>query len=150
MSTSTPLAISPSEATDDDELLPQFVIDAVAVAMPGAVLIAAVREEEDGETQYEVLVETEEGNFEIDVATDGTIIEIDEASDEEWPISPSDLPPEVLAAVERTVPGGRITEAVRESVRGRVVYDVEVDVRGRKFDLEVAADGTVLDVDEGN
>jgi uncharacterized membrane protein YkoI len=39
---------------------------------------------------------------------------------------------------------------VRESSDGVVFYDVEVDVRGEKFDLEVAADGTVLDVEEGD
>jgi len=56
----------------------------------------------------------------------------------------------VLDAVEATVPGGRITEAVRESVRGEVIYDIEVDVRGEKFDLEISPDGTVLDVEESN
>lgn len=66
------------------------------------------------------------------------------------PISASDLPRAVRDAVEVTVPGGRITAAVRLSRRGEVLYDLEVDVRGHKFDLEVAADGTVLDVQEGN
>ena len=55
-----------------------------------------------------------------------------------------------LCAVEATVPGGRITEAVRESVRGEVIYDIEVDVRGETFDLEISPDGTVLDVEESN
>lgn len=52
--------------------------------------------------------------------------------------------------MEATVPGGRITEAVRESVRGEVTYDIEVDVRGETFDLEISPDGTVLDVEESN
>ena len=98
---------------------------------------------------YEVLVENEEGVFEVDVSVDGGVLEIEPAADDERPISAADLP-HVLDAVEATVPGGRITEAVRESVRGEVIYDIEVDVRGEKFDLEISPDGTVLDVEESN
>lgn len=149
--TSTPLAIPGADRpTPSGEVLPQFVVDAVAAALPGASLIAASREEEDGQTTYEVLARTGEGDFEVDVAPDGTVLEVEPAADEERPIAPSDLPAAVRAAVEATVPGGRITEAARQSIRGQVVYDVEVDVRGEKYDLEVAEDGTVLEVDEGD
>lgn len=149
-STSTPLAIPSDNLTGSEDVLPQFVVDAVLSALPGARLLAATLEQEDDEVAYEVLVETDDGVFEVDVAEDGTIIEIEAAADDERQISASDLPDVVRAAVEATVPGGRITEVVRESVRGQVIYDVEVDVRGEKFDLEIAANGDVLDVEEGN
>ena len=42
-------------------------------------LIAATREEEDGEVGYEVLVEKEEGVF--DVSVDGVVLEIEPAAD---------------------------------------------------------------------
>ncbi|MBT6145093.1 MAG: hypothetical protein HOH74_06670, partial [Gemmatimonadetes bacterium] len=141
-STSTPLAIGSDELTGNEQVLPAFVVDAVVAAMPDARLVAATLEEEDDEVVYEVLVENDEGIFEVDVSVDGVVIEIEAAGDDERPISVSDLPAAVLSAVEDTVPGGRITEAVRESIRGQVIYDVEVDVRGEKFDLEIAADGT--------
>ena len=35
-------------------------------------------------------------------------------------------------------------------MRGEVIYDIEVDVRGETFDLEISPDGTVLDVEESN
>ena len=149
-STSTPLAIPSDELSGDEDVLPQFVVDAVLAALADARLLAATLEEEGDEIAYEVLVETGEGIFEVDVAVDGSIIEIEAAADDEREISASDLPDVVRAAVEATVPGGRITEVVRESVRGQVIYDVEVDVRGEKFDLEIAANGDVLDVEEGN
>ena len=149
-STSTPLAIPSDKLSGDEDVLPDFVVAAVAAAMPGSRLIAATREEEEGEVEYEVLVENEDGIFEVDVSMDGIVLEIEPAADDERPISATDLPQAVLDAVEATVPGGRITETVRESIRGEVIYDVEVDVRGEKFDLEVAADGTVLSVEEGN
>jgi uncharacterized membrane protein YkoI len=149
-STSTPLAIPSDKLKPDEDVLPDFVVAAVLAAVPEGRLIAATREEEEGEVGYEVLVETEEGVFEVDVSTDGIVLEIEPAADDERPISAADLPQAVLDAVEATVPGGRITEAVRESVRGEVIYDVEVDVRGEKFDLEISSDGTVLDVEEGN
>ena len=149
-STSTPLAIPSDKLSGDEDVLPDFVVAAVSAALPDARLIAASREEEENEVSYEVLVENEEGIFEVDVSIDGVVLEIEPAADDERLISATDLPQAVLDAVEATVPGGRITEAVRESVRGEVIYDVEVDVRGEKFDLEIAPDGTVLDVEEGN
>ena len=149
-STSTPLAIPSDKLKPDEDVLPDFVVAAVLAAVPEGRLIAATREEEEGEVGYEVLVETEEGVFEVDVSTDGIVLEIEPAADDERPISAADLPQAVLDAVEATVPGGRITEAVRESVRGEVIYDIEVDVRGEKFDLEISPDGTVLDVEESN
>ena len=148
-SVKVPLALPTAERPVGDDVLPQFVVDAVLDSLPKATLIAAAQEEEDGEPLYEVLVETAQGTFEVDVDADGNIVEIETASDDERPIAPQDLPAAVLAAVEATVPGGRITESVRESVRGGVIYDVEVDVRGEKYDLEIAADGTVLEVEEG-
>ena len=148
--TSTPLAIPSDKLRGDEDVLPDFVVAAVAEAMPDGRLVAASSEDEDGELVYDVLVETEEGIFEVEVSADGTVLEIETASDDERRISASDLPQAVLDAVAATVPGGRITEVVRESSDGVVFYDVEVDVRGEKFDLEVAADGTVLDVEEGD
>ena len=149
-STSTPLLIPSSDPAAEGERLPAVVIDAVAAALPGAAIVAANRQQEEGETLYEVLVETADGTFEVDVDPDGTVVEIEEAAQDERPVRPEDLPAAVRDAVAQTVPGGRITEAVRETVRGAVRYDVEVDVRGRKFDLKVAPDGTVLEVEEGN
>ena len=58
-STSTPLAIPSDKLKPDEDVLPDFVVAAVADAMPDARLIAATREEEDGEVGYEVLVENE-------------------------------------------------------------------------------------------
>lgn len=149
-STATPLALPSDKLGGDEEVLPQFIVDAVQAAMPGATLVAATREEESGEIAYEVLVQNEDGIFEVDVSMDGVVQEIEPAADDERAIRAADLPEAVLLTIEATVPGGRITEVVRESIRGAVVYDVEVDVRGEKFDLEIAPDGTLLKVEEGN
>ena len=146
----TPLALPSDGLTGNEEVLPEFVIAAVLAAMPDGRLLAASREDEGDGVSYEVLIENAEGVFAIDVSADGIVREIEPAGSEEHPISASDLPQLVRAAVEATVPGSRITEAVRELVREQVIYDIEVDVRGRKFDLEIAEDGTVLKVEEGN
>ncbi len=147
-STSTPLAIPSDRLTGNAEVLPDFVITAVLAAMPDGRLLAAPREDEGDDVSYEVLVENGEGVFAIDVSADGIVRDIEPAGTEEHAISASDLPQLVRAAVEATVPGSRITKAVRELVRDRVIYDVEVDVRGRKFDLEIAEDGIVLKVED--
>jgi len=55
------------------------------------------------------------------------------------------LPPPVRATVEREVAGGQIDEIEEERKRdGRIIYEVEFWQGDKKFEIHVAADGTLL------
>lgn len=54
------------------------------------------------------------------------------------------VPPAVRATIEREMQGGRLEEIERETMNGRTVYEVELVRDGKKRELHIAEDGTVL------
>jgi len=170
-STSLSIPTDPSAAKEGQEgsdALPQTIIDAVNQELPNGTIVAATKEEEKGEISYDVEVEVDGKKFEVEVAEDGTVIEVeedddadedndvdedgdaddDDDADEEIEVAVDQLPQAVTDAVVQAVPGGTIVEAEMETEDGQNVYDVEVEVGGKEFGVEVTEDGTVLEVEE--
>lgn len=58
------------------------------------------------------------------------------------------LPARVLATVDRETHGSTITGYATETEHGRRVYEVETIANGHSRDLQIAADGTVQEVEE--
>ncbi len=64
-------------------------------------------------------------------------------------IYPSDLPKSVAESLNARFPGLKINSAVRETdSEGRVVYDVELNQNGRRFETDIENDGTMLEVEK--
>ena len=162
-SSSTPLSVSADssaakEGQGGSDQLPQIISDAVNQALPNGTIVAATREKEKGKISYDVEVEVNGKMFEVEVAEDGTVLEVeeddgdaddDDAEDEdEVEVAVDQLPQAVKDAVAQAVPGGTIVEAEMETEGGQSVYDIEVEADGKEFDVEVTEDGTVLEVEE--
>ena len=64
--------------------------------------------------------------------------------EQEEQVSLDQLPPAVKATILREARGGTIQEIERERENGKIVYEAEVIIDGKEFDIEVAADGTLL------
>jgi hypothetical protein len=60
----------------------------------------------------------------------------------------SDVPVAARAAAEGAVPGIRLTEAEVEEEQGRLVYELEGVLDGMEHEIEVTAEGEVLEVEE--
>jgi uncharacterized membrane protein YkoI len=58
------------------------------------------------------------------------------------------IPAKVLAAVKGRFPGAKITSASRERADGKVVYDIELEQKGRKYEMDIQEDGTILEVEK--
>ena len=165
-SSSTPMSVSadPSAAKEGQggsDTLPQIIIDAVNQALPNGTIVAVTREKEKGKISYDVEVEVDGKMFEVEVAEDGTVLEVeeddgdaddddadDDDADDEVEVAVDQLPQAVKDAVAQAVPGGTIVEAEMETEDGQSVYDIQVEANGKEFDVEVAEDGTVLEVEE--
>ena len=55
-----------------------------------------------------------------------------------------DCPKSVQKTLKRESQGGKIEEIVKETEDGKVVYEAEVEIDGKEYEIEVAEDGTLL------
>ncbi len=78
---------------------------------------------------------------------EGRSAAMDEDDEEDIPLA--DVPSNVLAAAEKAVPGIVFESAERETEDGRLVYGLEGLLNGVRHEVEVAADGTVIEVEQG-
>jgi uncharacterized membrane protein YkoI len=62
-------------------------------------------------------------------------------------VPPDKLPAKVMAAVQALFPGAEFTGITKEIEDGKVVYDIEMKHKGRKCEMDVQEDGTVVDVE---
>jgi len=65
-------------------------------------------------------------------------------------LAPGSAPDLVLAAANKAVPGGEVTGIEEETEDGQLIYEVQKEVDGVKYEIEVTADGEVLEIEEGD
>jgi hypothetical protein len=73
---------------------------------------------------------------------------LDEMFEKEKEVPLSEVPADALKAAQGAVEGINITEAEMEKEDGQTVYVFEGDANGKKYEIEVTAEGKVLEVEE--
>lgn len=73
---------------------------------------------------------------------------IESAFEKEREIPLSEVPQEALAAAQGAVDGITLTEAEVEKEKGLTVYELEGIANGIEYEIEVTADGKVLEVEQ--
>ena len=58
------------------------------------------------------------------------------------------VPKKVMAAVKARFPKAKITSVEKETTDGKVMYDIELTQKGRKYEMDILEDGTVLEVEK--
>lgn len=58
------------------------------------------------------------------------------------------LPKEISGALGVRFPDSKVISAVKETENGQVVYDIELEQNGRKFESDIKADGTILEIEK--
>lgn len=69
-------------------------------------------------------------------------------ADKPQKIAPDKLPEKVSAAIKARFPGAQITSAEKETENGKVVYDIELKHQGRKYEMDIQEDGTVIEIEK--
>src|SRR5467141_3297128 len=86
-------------------------------------------------------------NYLVAIAASGLLL-VGAASAQEKKIKRSDLPP----AVEKTVAAQSVGATIRgfstEKEKGQTLYEVELMVNGHSKDISMAADGSIVEVEE--
>jgi uncharacterized membrane protein YkoI len=63
-------------------------------------------------------------------------------------LKPEQLPEKVRKAVDKRFPGATFRQITREIEEGNVVFDIELTLKGRKYEMDVKEDGTVIDIEQ--
>ncbi len=127
------------------------------------------KENEHGKIIYEAEIIIDGKEYETEVAPDGMLIskklerkhgrkEHEEMEEhhhgwkhfrkKESKIAISDVPENIMEAVNDAVPGGKVKEAEKEVHGKKVVYEIEKIVDGKEIEIKVAADGKIIKVEK--
>jgi hypothetical protein len=63
-------------------------------------------------------------------------------------ISLDKVPKEVMDSVKARFPGADISSVEKETEDGEVVYDFELKHDGRKYEMDIKADGTITEIEK--
>jgi Peptidase propeptide and YPEB domain len=70
------------------------------------------------------------------------------ADDKAQKIEPDKLPQKIKDAVKARLPGAEITSAEKEKENGEIVYDLELKHQGRKYEMDIKEDGTIIEIEK--
>jgi uncharacterized membrane protein YkoI len=70
------------------------------------------------------------------------------AADKPEKLEPGKLPEKISAAVNGRFPGAKVNAAEKEVEDGKVVYDIELTQDGKKYEMDVHDDGTVIEIEK--
>ncbi len=63
-------------------------------------------------------------------------------------LSPDKLPKKVMDTIKKRFPGAEITSAEKEKEDGKVVFDIELKHQGRKYEMDILEDGTLVEIEK--
>jgi uncharacterized membrane protein YkoI len=135
---------SAQEAVDPDKLPPK-VAQAVKARFPGATIVKATKEMENGRVVYDIEMIRSGKKHEMDCREDGTIVDIQNE------IPASDLPPAAQTAIKAKYPGSKIKEVgeilvVNNGQEKRDHFEVLIETAEQKeVELTVSLDGTKIE-----
>jgi uncharacterized membrane protein YkoI len=134
---------------DDDEVKIKFSEAPAAVQKTlkreasGAAIETVTRQAED-KTTYEADVTIDGKIYEVIVAADGILQQKTLKEDDETEVQLSDCPKPVQKTLTREANGAKIDKVDKETRYGKPVYEVDVKIDGRNYEILVAEDGVLL------
>jgi hypothetical protein len=78
----------------------------------------------------------------------GTAVQADDKDKKDAKISPDKLPKAVLDSIKARFPGADITSAEKEIEDNQVMFDIELKHQGRKYEMDIKEDGTIIEIEK--
>ena len=123
--------------------LPPAVEKTVAAQSEGATIRGFSTEKEKGQTLYEVEMTVNGHSKDITMGADGSIVEIEEQ------VALDSLSPEVKAGLQAKAGKGKILKVESLTKKDKLVaYEAQVEINGKKSEVQVGPDGKPLDHEE--
>jgi hypothetical protein len=117
--------------------LPRPVLNAFKAKFPGATINAAIKEEEDGKTVYEIESTRDGLGIDAVLRPDGEFVEVEKE------IKTGDLPAAVAASVKARHPRAALKKAEEVTLNGETFFEVFVEEGGKTTEVKVDKDGTL-------
>lgn len=147
-------AVDESQEAKPGIELPAAVVEAIEANVPGAEIDFVEVAEEAGITLYDIEFEADRG--EIEVAADGTVIDVVTI------ITMEELPEAAAKAIQDAVEGAKILRLEKSEIRSeikkegdtgvlvkldtpRYVYEAEIEKDGQTGEIEVDAEGNITE-----
>jgi uncharacterized membrane protein YkoI len=73
---------------------------------------------------------------------------VSSAEDKTEKIAPDKLPKKVADAIKARFPNAEITSAEKETEDGKVVYDIELKHKERKYEIDIQENGTIVEIEK--
>jgi hypothetical protein len=123
--------------------LPPAVEKTVAAQSEGATIRGFSTEKEKGQTLYEVELTVNGHSKDISMASDGSIVEVEEQ------IAIDSLSADVKAGLQAKAGKGKILKVESLTKKDKLVaYEAQVETNGKKSEVQVGPDGKPLDHEE--
>ncbi|MFL5340801.1 MAG: PepSY domain-containing protein [Gemmataceae bacterium] len=139
------VAVAVAQADDKAEKiapdkLPKAIKDAVMGRFPNAEITGAEKEKEDGKVMFDIELKHDGRKYEMDIAEDGTIIEIEKE------VFSKDVPKAINDAVKGKYPNATIKEVmevnkVKDRKETPAHYEITIEDGGKKMEVIVSLDG---------
>ncbi len=139
--------------------VPTAVQETLLKEAQGASIDALTQESEDGQTTYEADVVLGGKTYEIKVAADGTLLakKLDQGEKEgdkgeekgeqegaELKLTLDQVPAAVHSTLLQAAQGAAIDKVDKEGVGAKTVYETDVTIGGKNWEIRVAPDGKLL------
>jgi hypothetical protein len=123
--------------------LPPAVEKTVAAQSAGATIRGFSTEKEKGQTFYEAEMMVDGHSKDVLIATDGTIVEVEEQ------VALDSLSADVKAGLQAKAAKGKILKVESLTKKGKLVaYEAQVETNGKKSEVQVGPDGKPLNHEE--
>src|SRR5712692_3063332 len=63
-------------------------------------------------------------------------------------IASDKLPQKIKDSIKDRFPGAEVTSAEKENENGKVMYDIELKHEGRKYEMDIKEDGTIVEIEK--
>jgi uncharacterized membrane protein YkoI len=63
-------------------------------------------------------------------------------------LTPDKVPAKVMAAAKERFPGAEFTSITKEKENNQVIYDLELKHQGRKYEMDIKEDGTIIEIEK--
>jgi len=112
--------------------------------------VYTIKDKKETMEYYEIaVVGADKKSVEVLIAPDGKIVQpAAKPAGGAEKIAPDKLPKAVLDAIKGRFPDAEITSAEKEIEDGKVVYDIELKSKGKKYEMDIEEKGTVLQIEK--